>query len=199
MQRLSKFLILGDDQTWLIYLNAYISSVTSASCQLQRVRRNADRCTTWRLWYEAQIEGDFKLFRVTRWETPSLHILQNDGCVSFCPDINKRICVWALLAICTRIYWKYNLPFCRCTLFLIYKKRNAPVFSSMDQIKTQSTGWQTELLTSCFNPGLSLGLSFDSGDGRDMFLRNVGWLLTDYTSVYRGRYYCWSLFAHNVE
>jgi hypothetical protein len=35
--------------------------------------------------------------------------------------------------------------------------------------------------------GFLLGLFFDPEDVGDMFLRNVGWLLTDYTALYPRR------------
>jgi hypothetical protein len=40
----------------------------------------------------------------------------------------------------------------------------------------------------CFHAGILLDL-FDPEDRDDMFLRNVGWLSTDYTSLYPRRYY----------
>jgi hypothetical protein len=38
-------------------------------------------------------------------------------------------------------------------------------------------------LATCFHAVILLGLFFDTEDGDDMFLRNVGWLLTDYTAL----------------
>jgi hypothetical protein len=35
---------------------------------------------------------------------------------------------------------------------------------------------------------LQFGLLSDPADGDDMFLRNDGWLSTDYTALYPGRY-----------
>jgi hypothetical protein len=43
------------------------------------------------------------------------------------------------------------------------------------------------LLATSFHAGFLLGLFFDPEDGGDMFLRNVGWLLTDYTALYPRR------------
>jgi hypothetical protein len=37
-------------------------------------------------------------------------------------------------------------------------------------------------LATCFNVGILLSL-FDPEDGDDIFLRNVGWLSTDYTAL----------------
>jgi hypothetical protein len=39
------------------------------------------------------------------------------------------------------------------------------------------------MLAACFHGGIVLCL-FDSVDGGNMFLRNVGWLSTDYTALY---------------
>jgi hypothetical protein len=36
------------------------------------------------------------------------------------------------------------------------------------------------LLATCFHTGFLLGFFFGPEDGCDMFLRNVGWLQTDY-------------------
>jgi hypothetical protein len=40
------------------------------------------------------------------------------------------------------------------------------------------------LLATCFHIGLLFGLLFDPEDGGNMFPRNVGWLLTDYTELH---------------
>jgi hypothetical protein len=40
------------------------------------------------------------------------------------------------------------------------------------------------LLSTFFHTGFLLGLFFNPEDGGDMFLRNVGWLSTDYTARY---------------
>jgi hypothetical protein len=45
-----------------------------------------------------------------------------------------------------------------------------------------------DLLATCFHAGFLIGLFFDPGDGGDMFLRNIGWLSTDYTTLYPRRY-----------
>jgi hypothetical protein len=45
------------------------------------------------------------------------------------------------------------------------------------------------LFVTCFHAGFLLGLIFDPHDGRGMFLRNVGWLPTDYTALYPRRWY----------
>jgi hypothetical protein len=54
--------------------------------------------------------------------------------------------------------------------------------------------WQAEL---CFHAGFLLGLFFDPEDRGDMFLRNVGWLSTDYTALYHRIWYSsiWVLFV----
>jgi hypothetical protein len=44
--------------------------------------------------------------------------------------------------------------------------------------------------TACFQADLLLVLFFDPDDGGDMFLRNVGRLLTYYTALYPRREYC---------
>jgi hypothetical protein len=43
------------------------------------------------------------------------------------------------------------------------------------------------LLATCFDSGFLLCLFFYPEDGGDMFLRNVGWLSTDYTALYPRR------------
>jgi hypothetical protein len=43
------------------------------------------------------------------------------------------------------------------------------------------------LLANFLHAGILLGLFFNPEDGSDMFLRNVGWLSTDYTSLYPRR------------
>jgi hypothetical protein len=44
------------------------------------------------------------------------------------------------------------------------------------------------LLATFSHAGFLLDLFFDPKDGDDMFLRNVGWLLTDYTALYPRRW-----------
>jgi hypothetical protein len=44
-----------------------------------------------------------------------------------------------------------------------------------------------KMLDTCFHAGLLLCLFFDPEDGGDMFLRIVGWLSTDYTTLYPKR------------
>jgi hypothetical protein len=41
--------------------------------------------------------------------------------------------------------------------------------------------------------GFLLGIFFDPEDGGDMFLRNVGWLSADYTTLYPRRQNCFSV------
>jgi hypothetical protein len=48
---------------------------------------------------------------------------------------------------------------------------------------SHSGGYEAPLAT-CFHAGFLIGLHFDPEDGGDMFLRNVGWLSTDYTALY---------------
>jgi hypothetical protein len=43
--------------------------------------------------------------------------------------------------------------------------------------------YRLPLLATCFHAGLLLGFFFDSKDRGDMFFRNVGWLLMDYTAL----------------
>jgi hypothetical protein len=50
-------------------------------------------------------------------------------------------------------------------------------------------GLSIALLATCFHAGFLLGLFFDPDDGSDMFLRNVGWLSTDYAALYTKIYY----------
>jgi hypothetical protein len=45
------------------------------------------------------------------------------------------------------------------------------------------------LLATCFHAGFLLCSFYDLEDGGDMFLRNVGWLSTDYMSLYPKRWY----------
>jgi hypothetical protein len=54
---------------------------------------------------------------------------------------------------------------------LVYKK-----------VKVNLSLWQVP----CFHAGMLLGF-FDSEGGGYMFLRNVGWLSTDYTALYPRR------------
>jgi hypothetical protein len=46
---------------------------------------------------------------------------------------------------------------------------------------------QGALLATCFHAGFFFGLFFDLEDEADMFLRNVGWLSADYTTLYPRR------------
>jgi hypothetical protein len=43
------------------------------------------------------------------------------------------------------------------------------------------------LLTICFHDDFFFGILFDTEDGGDMFLRNVGSLSTDFTALYPRR------------
>jgi hypothetical protein len=43
-------------------------------------------------------------------------------------------------------------------------------------------------LATCFQSDYLLSLFFDHENGGDMFLRNIGWLSTDYTALYPRRY-----------
>jgi hypothetical protein len=45
------------------------------------------------------------------------------------------------------------------------------------------------LLATCFYTGFLLGLFFDSENGGDMFLRNIGWLSAGYMALYPRRWY----------
>jgi hypothetical protein len=47
---------------------------------------------------------------------------------------------------------------------------------------------RTALPATCFRAGFLLGLFLDPEDGVDMYLRNVGWRLTDYTALYPRKY-----------
>jgi hypothetical protein len=46
---------------------------------------------------------------------------------------------------------------------------------------------QRALLATCFHAGFLSGLFFNPEDGGDMFLRNVGWLSTEYMALYPRR------------
>jgi hypothetical protein len=50
--------------------------------------------------------------------------------------------------------------------------------------KTTEVSEERALLATCFHSGFLLGLFFDPEHEGDMFLRNVGWLSTDYTVLY---------------
>jgi hypothetical protein len=58
-------------------------------------------------------------------------------------------------------------------------RRNIPPPSSRSKKK----------LITCFHAGVSLVIFFDPEDRGDMFLRNVGWLLMDYTAVCHRKWY----------
>jgi hypothetical protein len=49
--------------------------------------------------------------------------------------------------------------------------------------------YSLHLLATCFHTGFLLGLFFYPEDGGDMFLRNVGWLSTDYTTLNPRKWY----------
>jgi hypothetical protein len=59
---------------------------------------------------------------------------------------------------------------------------------------------EMSLLATIFHTGFLLGLFFGPEDGDDMFLRNVVWLSTDYTALYRRRRNSFSLqlVVHNM-
>jgi hypothetical protein len=49
--------------------------------------------------------------------------------------------------------------------------------------------YRLHMLATCFHAGFLLSLYFDPEDGRNMFLRNLGWFSTDYTALYPRRLY----------
>jgi hypothetical protein len=51
----------------------------------------------------------------------------------------------------------------------------------------QSVAKQAALLAVCFLADFLLAVFFDPENGGDMFLRNIGWLSTDYTASYARR------------
>jgi hypothetical protein len=60
-------------------------------------------------------------------------------------------------------------------------------------MKSRAMNWPgyvaciAEIMLRLFHTGLLLGLFFDPEDGGDIFLRNVVWLSTDYTTLYPRR------------
>jgi hypothetical protein len=70
----------------------------------------------------------------------------------------------------------------------IYSNQSVP---HRKHITSPSTGSNKKsrkaLLTTSYHAGFLLGLIFETEDRGDIFLRNVGWLSTDYTALYPRR------------
>jgi hypothetical protein len=59
----------------------------------------------------------------------------------------------------------------------------------MEAICSSETSTDFHRLAICFYAGILLRLFFDPEDGGDIFLRNIGWLSADYTTLYPRRQY----------
>jgi hypothetical protein len=57
----------------------------------------------------------------------------------------------------------------------------------IDNNKSKFDSWGNQELATCSHAGFWLSLFFDPEDGGDTFLRNVGWLSTDYMALYPRR------------
>jgi hypothetical protein len=69
----------------------------------------------------------------------------------------------------------------------VWSVESPPAFRR--NISPPSSGSNKRRLVTCFHTGILLDLFFDLEDGGNMFLRNVGWLSTDYMALYhRGQY-----------
>jgi hypothetical protein len=53
----------------------------------------------------------------------------------------------------------------------------------------KATDFSEEHIATCFHAGFLLGLFFDTENGGEMFLRNVGCLSTDYMALYPRKWY----------